>query len=256
MTKRKRVVITSILLTLGLASVVLIPNSMRVQGVFVTSLLSLPLYYWSLRDVIRKNSTLLILVLPPLFTLGVGLFWFLLPSEVLAMLPILILHALGHYAISLTANIFAVSTIRTIALSRAARGVGFVLTLFAAFLLYNAALSLRTAPHLAAILVFVTSYPLFLQALWTSELDSKLTKRLLIYSLVFSYGVMALSIMLFFWPVSLIVGSLFLTIAVYVLLGLGQAQIESKLFPRTVKEYIYIGLGVFLAMFLVTSWRG
>jgi len=256
MTKRRKVVITSVLLTLGLASVILLQNSSRVYGILATSIFSLPLYYWSLSDVLRKNATLLVLVLPPLFTFGVGLFWFLLPSSVLTMLPILILHGLGHYAVSLTANIFAVSTIRTIALSRAARGVGFVLTLFVAFLLFNAALSLRTSPQLAAVLVFVSSAPLFLQALWSSELTEKITSRLLVYTFLFSYGVTVLSVLLLFWPVSLIVGSLFLTIAVYVLLGLGQAQIEAKLFSRTVKEYLYIGLGVFLAMLLVTSWRG
>lgn len=256
MTKRRKVIITSVLLTLGLASVILLQNPMRVYGIIGTSILSIPLYYWSLNDVLRRNATLLVLILPPLFTFGVGLFWFLLSSSVLAMLPILILHGLGHYAISLTSNIFAVSTIRTIALSRAARGVGFVLTLFVAFLLYNAALSLRTEPYLAAGLVFLSSAPIFLQALWTSELTEKITKKLLLYTLTFSYGVAILSVMLLFWPVTLIVGSLFLTIAVYVLLGLGQAQIEGKLFPRTVKEYLYIGLGVFLAMLLVTSWRG
>lgn len=256
MTKRKKVVITSVLLTIGLASVILLQNPIRLYAIAFLSILSIPLYYWSLSDVIRRNSTLLVLVLPPLFTFGVGLFWFLLTSSVVAMLPILLLHAIGHYAISLTANIFAVSTIRTIALSRAARGVGFVLTLFVAFLLYNAALSLRTEPYLAAGLVFISSAPLFLQALWTSELTETITKKLIIYTLIFSYGVSILSVMLLFWPVTLIVGSLFLTIAVYVLLGLGQAQIEAKLFPRTVKEYLYIGLGVFLAMLLVTSWRG
>jgi hypothetical protein len=256
MTKRRKVVISSALLTLGLAGVILLRNEWRIYGIILTSLASIPLYYWSLSDVLQRNATLLTLVLPPLFTLGAGLFWFLLPSSVLTMLPILVLHGLGHYAISLTANIFAVSTVRTIALSRAASGVGFVLTLFVSFLLYNAALSLRTSPELSATLVFVSSVPLFLQGLWTSELSFHITKKMALYTLVFSYGVAILSVLLQFWPVSLIVGSLFLTIAVYVLLGLGQSQLEGRLFSRTVKEYLYIGLGVFLAMLLVTNWRG
>jgi len=59
-----------------------------------------------------------------------------------------------------------------------------------------------------------------------------------------------------FWPVTVVVGSLFLTVSLYVLLGLGQARLEARLFAQTTKEYLLIGLIVSLGMFLATRWRG
>ena len=67
-------------------------------------------------------------------------------------------------------------------------------------------------------------------------------------------GEIALS--LYFWPVTVVVGSLFLTIAVYMLLGLGQAKIEGRLFSQTVREYLIVGVLVFIGMFFATRWGG
>jgi hypothetical protein len=61
---------------------------------------------------------------------------------------------------------------------------------------------------------------------------------------------------IFFWPTSVVVGSLFLTIALYLLLGLGQAKLEGRLFSQTVREYLTLGILVFLGMFLATRWGG
>lgn len=60
----------------------------------------------------------------------------------------------------------------------------------------------------------------------------------------------------FFWPVSVVVGSLFLTVTFYMLLGLGQAKVEERLFPAVVREHVVVGIVVFLAMFIATHWGG
>ena len=65
-----------------------------------------------------------------------------------------------------------------------------------------------------------------------------------------------IAISLYFWPVTVVVGSLFLTVTVYVLLGLGQARLEARLFVQTVREYLVVGLLVFLGMFIATRWGG
>jgi hypothetical protein len=79
---------------------------------------------------------------------------------------------------------------------------------------------------------------------------------MLTHALAFSYVLGTGGMMLYFWPVSVVVGSLFLTVAVYVLLGLGQAKIEGRLFKQTVYEYLTVGIVVFLLMLLSTSWKG
>ena len=254
MTKRRKFLITSFILSLGFVGIQFLDNPYKIYAIFVLSLITSILFLWSLWEGIGKNSTLLTLILPTFFTGGVGVFWFLLPSNVFARLPMIIFYGLGIYALSLTMNVFTVSAVRTIALLRAARGVGFVLTLITLFLIYNAILSLKIPLWGSSLLITTLSFLLFLQGFWTIPLDKKITKDLLNISLVSSLVVGEIAVSLFFWPATLVVGSIFLTVAVYVLLGLGQAKLEQRLFPQTVKEYLLVGILVFIGMFFATHW--
>jgi len=196
----------------------------------------------------------LVLLLPALFTAGVGIFWFLLPASIFARLPVVIFYAGGIYILCLTNNIFTVSAIRTIALLRAARGVGFVLTLITFFLVFDSILSLKSPIYINSALVAVFSFPLYLQSLWTIPLETNLSKDVIVSSLIFSLIMGEVSLALFFWPVTVVVGSLFLTVTVYMLLGLGQAKLEARLFSQTVREYLIVGLLVFIGMYFATHW--
>jgi hypothetical protein len=255
-TKRRKFVIASFILSLGLVGIQFLDNQYKIYAIFVLSLITSVLFFWSLREGLGKNSTLLTLILPAFFTAGVGVFWFLLPSNIFARLPMIVFYGLGIYALSLTMNVFTVSAVRTIALLRAARGVGFVLTLITLFLVYNAILSLKIPFWGNALLITALSFPLFLQGYWTIPLDKIITKDLLNISLVSSLVVGEIAVSLFFWPATLVVGSIFLTVAVYVLLGLGQAKLEQRLFTQTVREYLLVGILVFAGMYFATHWGG
>ena len=189
-----------------------------------------------------------VLFLPFLYTLGVGLFWFLLPSSLIARVPVIIVYAVGIYALCLTANIFTVGAIRTIALVRAAKGVGFVLTLFTAFLLYDGILSLRLGALLTSMMIYIVSLPLYYQGLWSVKLEKEVDRQVLVMTLLLSLCGAEVAILLSFWPVTVVVGSLFLTVWMYVLLGLSQSRLELRLFFQTVREYVVVGVLVFLAM--------
>lgn len=254
MSKRKRFIITSLILSLGFVGIQFVEGRYRFFGIGGLSLATIILFYWSLREGLRWNTTLLSLVLPTLYTLGVGLFWFLLPAKVLARIPIVILYGLGIYSLCLTSNIFTVSAIRTIALSRAARGVGFILTLVTSFLLFDAVFSLRADIAVLFGLVVLISLPVYLQGLWMIKLEEKLSLKLILMMTIFPLIMGEVVISLFFWPVTVIVGSLFLTGVEYVLLGLGQANLEGRLFHQTVRDYLVIGIMVFIGMFMATHW--
>ena len=256
MTKRKRFIITSVVLSLGFVAMQFLPDQYRIISVILLSLLTLGLFTWSIREGLGPNMTLLTLVLPVMFTLGVGLFWFLLTTSVFTKIPIVIFYGFGIYSLCLTANICTVSAIRTIALLRAARGVGFVLTLITSFLIYDAILSIRVSLPTTSLLVGVSSFPLFMQGLWTVSIEKQLSKELLRLSLISGLIMAEIALSLFFWPVTVVVGSLFFTIAVYILLGLGQARLEARLFAQTVREYLFFGLLVFIGMFIATRWGG
>ena len=254
MSKRQRFVISSALLSLGFVGLQFLEGSWRYSGIGGLALLTIILFAWSLKEGLSKNLTLLTLVLPAVFTLGVGLFWFLLPSSIIAKIPIVILYGLGIYALCLTANIYTVAAIRTIALLRSARGVGFVFTLLTAFLVFDTILSLKAQIWVNFILVVLLAFPLFLQGLWASTLEEHFSRDLLTSSLAFSLILGEMTVVLFFWPVTLVVGSLFLTVGLYMLLGLGQAKLEGRLYTQIIKEYLVIFLLVVLGMFIATRW--
>ena len=209
---------------------------------------------WSFYEGLGKNMTLTSLILPMLFTLGVGIFWFLLPANLYTRIPIIIFFTIGIYVLLTTMNIYTVSSSKTIALLRAARGVGFVLTLITSFLLFDAILSIRQGVLVSSLLVFITSVFLFLQGFWSIELEKKIDSEMVNMSFVSSLIITELSVLIFFWPVTVVVGSLFLTSGVYMLLGLGQTKLEDRLFPSVIREYITVGLIVLIGMFFATQW--
>lgn len=255
MSKRKRFVITSLVLALGFIGVQAVPDNIRILSILGLSFLTIILFVWSLWEGLSFDMTLLSLVLPFLYTLGVGFFWFLLPSTILARIPVVILYSLGIYGLCLTSNIYTVSTIRTIALLRAARGVGFILTLLTFFLLFDTLLSLRWWVYYVSPLALLISIPIYMQSYWSFNLEKKLSKDLLAISLVASLIMAEVTAVMFFWPVSVVVGSLFLTVTAYIMLGLGQAYLEERLFAQTVRDYLLIGFAVFVGMLFATHWR-
>lgn len=254
MSKRRRFVLTSILLSLGFVAIQFLNDQNRFWTIGALGILTVVLFAWSLWENLGRNMTLLTLVLPTMFTIGVGVFWFLLPSNIYTKIPIVLFYGIGMYVLSLTMNIYSVAAVRTIALLRAAKGVGFVLSLVTAFLVFDTLLSLRSELYVLAPLIFIISLPLYLQGLWTVTLDSKFSKSLLTLSAIFSLITAQIAVALYFWPVTVVVGSLFLTVTFYMLLGLGQAKLDDRLFPATVREYLVVGALVFMAVFFSTHW--
>lgn len=252
--KRLRYIVSSILLTIGFMSIQIVDVQYKFLGVAILVILSILASVWSFYEGLGKNATILSLILPMLFTLGVGVFWFLLPSSVFTRIPIVIFYLVGIYILLSTMNIYAVSSQKTIALLRAARGVGFVLTLLTSFLIFDAILSLRQSILISSPLIFISSLLLFLQGFWSIDLEKDFSKKIVSLSLVSSFAVMQVSIIMFFWPVSVVVGSLFLTAIIYLLLGLGQAKLEDRLFPNVAREYITVGAIVLIGMFFATRW--
>ncbi len=256
MSKRRRFVITSILLSLGFIGIQFLTDQNRFWAIGVLGLATIFLFIWSLWGNLGRDMTLLTLVLPTIFTLGVGTFWFLLPAGVYTRIPIVIFYGLGIYVLASTMNIFTVSAIRTIALLRAARGVGFVLTLVTSFLVFDAILSLKTELFYLLPLVFLISLPLYFQGFWGVILEKTFSPKILPLSFISSLATTEIALSLYFWPVTVVTGSLFLTVAFYVLLGLGQANLEERLFKAIIREYLVVGALVFAAMFFATRWGG
>lgn len=252
--KRKRFVITSALLSLGFISVQFLDNQFRLLAISGLGALSLVLFAWSLWEGLGLDMTALTLILPVFFTLGVGIFWFLLPVNLFTRIPVVIFYGIGVYVLALTMNIYTVSALRTIALLRAARGVGFVLTLITSFLVFDAILSLRLSILITGGLVALLSFPLYFQGAWAILLEKKFSLDIFKISLLLSLLIGEIALVLYFWPVGVVVGSLFLTVSVYMILGLCQAHLEERLFKETVRDYLMVGVLVSIGMFFATHW--
>lgn len=254
MSKRRRFLVTSLILSLGFVGIQFLTDQNRFLAIGLLGLLTLVLFAWCLWEGIGKNMTVLTLVLPTIFTLGVGIFWFLLPGSIFAQIPVVIFYGVGIYILCLTMNIYSVSAARTIALLRAARGVGFILTLVTSFLVFDAILSFRSPIWITVPSAMLLAFPLFFQGVWAINLETKFESELLVFSAISSLVVGEITAALYFWPVTIVVGSLFLTVAVYMLVGLGQAKLEGRLFSQTIREHLVVGFFVFIAIFFATHW--
>lgn len=260
MTKRQKFVISSLVLALGFLLVqFFVETSFRYHAIAGLTLVAPVLCLWSLSGWLGRDARLLVLVLPAFFTAGVGLFYFLVPPTIpqyVVVSVVLLLYAVGIYALLLTSNIYTVAAARTIALLRAAHAVGFLLTLLTAFLLFDTLLSLRSNFLINGVAAFILSLPLFLQGLWSIDLEPNLREEVLYPALALAAITGETAVVLSFWPVTVTVGSLALTTLVYIGLGLGQAKLQQRLFAKTVREYFVVGAIVFLTMFLTARWGG
>ncbi len=254
LTKRRKFILSSLLLTAGLTAVQLGLTTHRYEAIFFLALLTVPLTWWSLREALKGPIWLVSWILPMFFTAGVGLFYFLLPGSLLTAIPIFIIYLIGMYALFLSENIFSVAAIRTIQLFRSASAVGFLLTLITSFLLYDTVLSFRLSFYLNGLLVFLISFFLFLHGIWSVNLEEKISQSVIFYSLFISLGMGEIALILSFWPTAITLGSLFLTSLVYVSLGIMQAKLSDRLFRKTVNEYLIVGFLVLLVLLSYTSW--
>jgi hypothetical protein len=254
LTKRRKFVFSALLLTLGLTIIQLLQISNRYLAIFLLSLLTIPLTLWSLKEALRGPIWLVSWILPVFFTASIGLFYFLLPGSLLIAIPVILIYLVGMYVLFLSENIFAVATIRTIQLFRAASAVGFLLTLATAFFLYDTIFSFRLPSYQNALLAFAVSFFLFLHGTWSVNLEEKISGQLLFYSLLLALGMGEIAFILSFWPTAITLGSLFLTSLVYVFLGIVQAKLSDRLFRRTVEEYLTVGLLVLIVLLAYTAW--
>jgi len=254
LTKRRKFIFCSILLTGGLTLIQLGVMPSRYLAIFILSFLTIPLTLWSLKESLHGPIWLTSWILPLLFTTGVGLFYFLLPGSLLSAIPIIIIYFLGMYALFLSENIFAVAAIRTIQLFRSASAVSFLLTLVASFFLYDTVFSFRLPFYYNGLLVFIISFFLFLQGIWSVNLEEKISFSVFLYSFFLSLGMGEIALVYSLWPTAITLSSLFLTTLIYVSLGIVQAKLNDRLFKKIVLEYLAVGLVVLLVLFGFTQW--
>lgn len=260
LTKRRKIIITSFLLTIGLLSTQLVDFNLRFKFIGGLGVVAYILSLWSLWVGLNKTKAIVILILPAFYTLAVTSYYFVLPIRWLTRLPIAFIFGLSFYLLLLSQNIFNVASIRTIPLYRAASTAGFLFTWVTSLLFYNVIDSFNLSFWWNGILVFLVSWPLVLQILWSVEMHDFVPADVLIKSLIISLLLGEFAIAFSFWPpvVTIIttMWALELSAVLYILVGISLDDLRKRLNKREAGWYLGIGLFMLISFFLVTSWTG
>lgn len=255
LTKRQKIIIASVIMTAGLLSTQLVPVYLTYKFIIGLAILSYFLTLAALWEGISKLKAAVLMILPTLFTLGVASYYFLLPAGWISRFPVAAVYGLIFYILLLSQNIFNIASTRTIPLYRVASTTVFVLTLMTAFLIFNVLYSFELLFIWNGLLVFLLSFPLILQVIWSIEMEG-LNALTWVYTLVLSLVLGELGLMLSFWPISHSLAALVLSTGLYVVLGISTHSLRDRLSRGVVWEYIGWGVFIFLVAFLTTSWRG
>lgn len=251
--KRQKFIAAVIILSLGLFSAEYILGKSAISIVFVLSLLTSVFLYIGLRNDLKDNFNLQVFILPFFYSLAVGLFYLLVPARLLTRVGITSLYAVGLYSLYLSQNIFTVSSIRTIALLSGARTVSLVLTLLSYFFLSNVVLSFHINVFITLIIIFVYTFLIVLQSIWTYTLEKNPLPEIF---WTLSLTICLVEVALFLWlrPGSPTVLALFLSAIFYVLIGLTHAWFEKRLFRGVILEYFWLTVVAFIFLVLFTNF--
>jgi len=256
LSKRQQFVIITILLTVGLLLTQLVQTDYRFITISILSVITYGLCAFGLREDLSGVEWITLLTLPTLFTAGVAVFYFLLPTRWLTRIPVVLFYSIAMYAILLTENIYNVAANRTIALLRAAHTVGFLLTLVVYFLLIQSVMSLRTNPIIMVVFAGVLAFVLSIQILWSVILEPRIDNRVIAISLTAGVSLSQIAWLFSFWPVNMTIEALFLTTCLYSMAGMGQQYLQEKLYKKTVTEFFIVGAIIFVIVLFSTHWRG
>lgn len=256
MTKRRKIVLASIFAA-GLALLTTIanlePGALEVVGVMALVYLAC---VWALQPIKSGLEYWTLLALPILLTAGVVLTiqtpnlpipwkYFLPPGYGAAL-----------YVTLLAENIFNVSGERHVPLLRAARTVGYLMTLGVVFLVSSLLFTRHLPGYFNFLIMFLVGGAAVGQALWQVLLNKTNRRKLVLASLVSAISTGEIALVISFWPVAPLAAGLAITTLVYVLIGLIQHDWQENLTRRAIMEYLFVSVGVFLALLISTSWSG
>jgi len=211
---------------------------------------------FGLREDLKGVEWFTLLIPLTLYSAAVAMFYFLLPARWLTRIPVAFLYAVGLYGYLLTQNIYNVAANRTIALLRAARSVGFLLTILTYYLLVLTILSFRSYPIVNSFWIGCISWLHIFPTLWSVELTEKASGKVVSISIALAVILSELAWAFSMWPMPTTMIALLLSSVLYSTVGMGQEYLGQKLYKKTIIEFVSVCVIVFLAAILTTRWRG
>lgn len=254
LSKRQLIVLSVLLLSLGLFLTEFTSGVYLLLSALVLSILASILLYVATSEDLSVKFSYPIFILPFFYTVSFALFYPLIPARILTRIAVTSIYAFGLYSLFLTQNIFIISVARTITLLRSARIVSFVLTIIVLFLMTNVVFSARLPFHITSALIFIVSYLLAYQSLWTYKLSREASYHILLASFLISFSIAELSIVLNLWPINAAIYSIFITGIFYSYSGLAHVWSEKRLFRGVLWEYVWVGFLAVLILIFFSHW--
>lgn len=260
MPKRLRYFISSVLAALGFYLFLGLGVESRYYGLMLLVALVAFCFWFGLGIIFDGSidTRIMSVLLPVLWTLGFGLFAVLLPATWLYFLLFSLFFGIIIYAMFLVENVFLVAIgYKTVPLYRAAYTVNLIVTLLVSFFVFNGLFSFKLPFWGNMLVVAGLSMLFFSYQYWAIAIelsDDGREKGRWPYIIIPSVLITELVGILSFWPVGIFKGSVYLMAAIYIILGLMQAEIRDRLFRRVEMTYVYIGIAIVLAAILTTNW--
>lgn len=209
---------------------------------------------WSVSKDLKESFIGSIFILPFFYSFAFGMFYFLVPSQLLIRLIATIVYAFGLYSLFLSQNVFAVASIRTIALLSGARIVSFVITLLSYFFLTDITFSLHLPLYFMVPMIAFFTYLLVYQSIRVYALQKSDYPSLSQWAIGVTLCLVESAVILWFLPSSPTIIALFMAGFFYTLVGLSHMWYERRLFRGVMWEYVWVGVVVFLVLIGFTPW--
>lgn len=252
MRRREKFVLASIFLSLCLLVVQYTSLEWRYYAVAGLAVATYIISSLALLDDLQKHEWLTIVPFPAFYAGAVGLFYFLLPSNLVSRVTILVMFAIGMYALLLMSNIYSVAKGRTIQLLHAALAIGLWFTLLTSLLYTNSIFSLRLPFYTTASLIGAVHFPLIAMSLWAVRLEKSLDREAWGSTLFITLIITEFTLVLTFIPFSVWYYALFVMSVLYVCLSVARSFLMGRLFMRALLEYVLVAsfiLVLFLGLF-------
>ena len=253
-TKRVKISIITIFLSLALFCLPFVEARLQLYFLAAVVTASYLLSVWSIYQDLHGFEFVNLFVLPVFLTLSFGLFVYQFKPGPEVRLLLSFVYGVVIYINLLAENIFNVSAERNIPLLRAARTVGYLVTLFVSFAFFSLLYGLGLSWWILTLVSFVFGSLIFAQAVWQVELEETLSRELVLISLVAGLLLAQLATALAFWPLTPPKVGLAMTAMVYVTLGILQHMIQKDLTTRAAFEYVFLAFSVFLFLIVTTTW--
>ncbi|MBP9699863.1 hypothetical protein KBD71_01120 [Candidatus Woesebacteria bacterium] len=255
MRKRERFIISSILLAFGLLATQFVSSDIRPIAIVLFFIASYLTSAWALNKTLNGLEWLTVVPFPAFYSLSVSLFYFLLPSNIISRVAILLLFGVGMYALYLASNIFSVGKVKTIQLLRAAHAVGSLFLFLLCLFFFNFVLSLGLSPLLNGLSIGAFVFLPILCGIWSIELLPSLSSRVIGTTVFLSLALGEIGVALSLLPIGLWASSLYLTAILYVGYGIIQNYFIGRLFAKTLQEYIWLVLFVSTSLLVLLEWK-